>query len=75
MLFHWLPKGNSLKYSSTYGIRTSQVGAGSGSEDCIMVRGGRAAAATAVMMGATSQWRRWKYQKALMHRTRTGIEI
>jgi len=35
-LFHWLTKGKSLKNSSTYGIRTSQVGAGSGSEDCIM---------------------------------------
>jgi len=39
MLIHWLTKGNSLKDSSTYGIRTSQVGAGSGSEDCIMVGG------------------------------------
>jgi len=35
-LFHWLSKGNSLKNSSAYDIRTSQVGAGSGSEDCIM---------------------------------------
>jgi len=35
-MFHWLTKGNILKNSSTYGIRTSQVGAGSGSEDCIM---------------------------------------
>jgi len=35
-LFHWLSKGNSLKNSSAYGIRISQVGAGSGSEDCIM---------------------------------------
>ena len=35
-LFHWLTKGNSLKNSSTYGIRTSQVGAGSGSKDSIM---------------------------------------
>ena len=36
MLFHWLRKGNNFKNSSTYGIRTSQVGAGSGSKDCIM---------------------------------------
>ena len=35
-LFHWLRKGNSFKNSSTYGIKTSQVGAGSGSKDCIM---------------------------------------
>ena len=37
-LFHWLSKGNSLKNSNAYGIRTNQVGAGpsSGSEDCIM---------------------------------------
>jgi len=35
-LFHWLTKGNSLKNSSTYGFGTSQVGAGSGSEDCIV---------------------------------------
>jgi len=35
-LFHRLTKGNSLKNSSIYGIRTSPVGAGSGSEDCIM---------------------------------------
>jgi hypothetical protein len=40
-LFHWLTKGNSLKNSSTYGIRTIQVGADSGSEDCIMGGGGR----------------------------------
>jgi len=35
-LFHWLTKGNSLKNSSTYGMRTSQAGTGSGSKDCIM---------------------------------------
>jgi len=35
-LFHWLTKGNNFKHNSTYGIRTSQVGAGSGSKDCIM---------------------------------------
>jgi len=40
MLFHWLTKGNTLKNSSTYGIRTIQVGADSGSEDCIMGGGG-----------------------------------
>ena len=33
---HWLTKGNSLKNSSTCGIKTSQVDAGSGTEDCIM---------------------------------------
>ena len=38
-LFHLLTKGNSLKNSSTYGIRTSQVGVGSGSEDCIIITG------------------------------------
>jgi len=41
MLFHWQTKGNSLKDSSTYGIRTSQLGAGSDSKDCIMGRGSR----------------------------------
>jgi len=40
-LFPWLTKGNSLKNSSTYGIRTSQVGAGSGSKDCIMYGDGQ----------------------------------
>jgi len=35
-LFHWLTKGNSLKNSVTYGVKTNQVGAGSGGEDCIM---------------------------------------
>jgi len=39
-LFHWLTKGNSLKNSSTHGVWTSQVGAGSGSQDCIMGGGG-----------------------------------
>jgi len=34
-LFHWLTKGDSLKNSSTYGIRTSQFGAGICSKDCI----------------------------------------
>ena len=41
MLTDWLTKGNSLKDSSSYGIRTSQVGAGSVSENCIMVGGGQ----------------------------------
>jgi len=41
LLFHWLRKGNSLKNSSTYGVRTRQVGAGSGSQDCIIGGGGR----------------------------------
>jgi len=40
-LFHCLTKGNRLKDSSTYGIGTSQVCAGSGSEDCIMGGGCR----------------------------------
>jgi len=40
-LFRWLPKGNSLKDSSTNSTRTSQVGAGSGGEDYIMGWGGR----------------------------------
>jgi len=40
-LFHWLTKGNRLKNSSTYGIRTSQVGAGSDIKDCIMGGGGQ----------------------------------
>jgi len=35
-LFQWLTEGNSLKDSSIYGDRTSQVGEGSGSEDCMM---------------------------------------
>jgi len=54
-LFHKLSKGNSLKKSSTYGIRISRVSAGSGSVDCIIVWVGtaRTAAATAVLMGAT----------------------
>jgi len=41
MVFHWLTKGNGLKDSSTCGIRASQVGAGSGSEDYIMGGGGQ----------------------------------
>jgi len=40
-LFQWLTKGKGLKDSSTYGTRTSQVGEGSGSKDCIMGRSGR----------------------------------
>jgi len=40
-LSYWLTKGNSLKDSSTYGTRISQVGAGSGSEDRIMGGSGR----------------------------------
>jgi len=39
-LFQWLTKGDSLKDSSIYGARTSQVGEGSGSEDCMMVGSG-----------------------------------
>jgi len=52
-LFHWLTKGNSLKNRSTSGIRTSQVSAGSSSEDCIMGGDARVAAVTAAMMGVT----------------------
>ena len=59
-LFRWLTKGNSLKNSSTYGIRTiesalelvksAQVMA---ARIALMVRTARVAAATAAMMGAT----------------------
>jgi len=52
-LFHWLTKGNSLKNSSTYGIRTSQVGAGSAARIPLWPGTAREAAATAAMMGAT----------------------
>jgi len=41
ILFRSLTKSNSLQDSSTSGIRTSQIGASSGSEDCIMGGGGR----------------------------------
>jgi len=41
MLFDCQTKGNSLKNSGTYGIRTSHVDTGSGSEDCIMGRDGQ----------------------------------
>jgi len=40
-LFQWLKKGNSLKDSSTYGTRTSEVGEGRGSRDCMMGGSGR----------------------------------
>jgi len=59
-LFRWLTKGNSLKNSSTYGIRTiesalelvksAQVMA---ARIALWVRTARVAAATAAMMGAT----------------------
>ena len=40
-LFQWLTNSNSRKNSSTYGTRTSQVGEGSSSEDCMMGGSGR----------------------------------